>query len=125
LSYSVTDFTPLAGTNYYRLTQVDSDGKSKVLGIEAVTFELSAEKTTIYPNPARSYVWVKPSSSNGIISINLISLTGQIISTNNYAQAASQQSVKLDLTNIPAGAYMLWVNRGKSNAEKQTLLVVK
>ncbi|RYF25496.1 MAG: T9SS type A sorting domain-containing protein [Flavobacteriales bacterium] len=125
LSYSVTDFTPLAGTNYYRLTQVDSDGKSKVLGIEAVTFELSAEKTTIYPNPARSYVWVKPSSSNGIISVNLISLTGQIISTNNYAQAASQQSVKLDLTNIPAGAYMLWVNRGKSNAEKQTLLVVK
>ncbi|RZK22751.1 MAG: T9SS type A sorting domain-containing protein [Flavobacterium sp.] len=125
LSYSVTDFAPLAGTNYYRLTQVDNDGKSKVLGIEAVTFDLDIQKTTTYPNPAKDYVWVKPSSSNGIVSLNLISLTGKIISTNNYAQAAAQQSVKLDLTNIPAGAYVLWVNKGKSNAEKQTLLVVK
>jgi len=37
---------------------------------------------------------------NKIISQSDISLTGKIISINNYAKAASQQSVKLDLTKI-------------------------
>ncbi len=126
LNYTLTDYAPLAGTNYYRLTQYDNDGKYKVLGVEAVTFELNTEKAIIYPNPARNFVEVKsPTSSGGIVSLNLISLAGKTISTNNYAQAASHESVKLDLTGIPTGTYILWINRGKSNDEKQTLLVVK
>lgn len=40
------------------------------------------------------------SQENKIISQSDISLTGKIITINNYAQAASQQSVKLDLANI-------------------------
>lgn len=125
LTYSITDFAPLAGPNYYRLTQYDNDGKSDVLGTQAVTFELAVSKAQVYPNPAKSYIEVKPSPSNSINSLNLISLTGQNISTNDYAQAALNESVKLDLTNIPTGTYILWINKGKSNAEKQTLLVVK
>lgn len=125
LSYSVTDYTPLAGTNYYRLTQYDHNGTPTILGVEAVAFGLNLEKTTVYPNPAKAYIWVDPSSSNEITSLNLISLTGKNILTNNYAQTAAQGNVKLDLANIPAGTYILWINKGKPNAEKQKLLVVK
>ncbi len=125
LSYSVTDYTPLVGTNYYRLTQYDHNGTPTILGVEAVTFGLNPEKTTIYPNPAKAYIWIDPSSSNEITSLNLISLTGKTILTNNYAQTAAQGNVKLDLANIPAGTYILWINKGKPNAEKQKLLVVK
>ena len=125
LSYSITDFAPLVGANYYRLSQVDKDGKSEILGTQAVSFEMAAAKAQVYPNPAKNYIEVKPSSSNGIVSLNLISLTGQNISTNSYAQAVLNESVKLDLTSIPSGTYILWINKGKSNAEKQTLLVVK
>ncbi|RZK18720.1 MAG: T9SS type A sorting domain-containing protein, partial [Flavobacterium sp.] len=125
LSYSVTDYTPLAGVNYYRLTQYDKDGTSKVLGTDAVNFDLTTEKTTVYPNPARAYVNVKSNSSENILSLNLISLTGKNILTNNYAQSATHEAVKLELANIPTGTYILWINKGKSNAEKQTLLVVK
>ncbi len=124
LSYTVTDFTPLAGNNYYRLTQYDNDGTSKILGVEAVKFELTAQKTSIYPNPASSYVKVNSNAAEGIVSLNLISLTGKTILTNNYAQLANE-SVKLELANIPTGTYILWINKGKPNAEKQTLLVVK
>jgi predicted outer membrane repeat protein len=124
--YSYTDVNPFAGDNYYKLTQYDNDGKARILGVQTLTFEIDAAKTTIYPNPANGYVWIKsPSSSNGISSLNLISLTGQNILTNNYAQTTSHEGVKLDLANIPTGTYILWVNKGKPNAEKQTLLVVK
>jgi len=125
LSYSVTDFVPLAGTNYYRLTQYDYNGTPTILGVGAVTFELNQEKNTVYPNPAKAYIWVDPSSSNEITSLNLISLTGKTLLTNNYAQTGTQGSVKFDLANIPAGTYILWINKGKPNAEKQKLLVVK
>lgn len=125
LSYSVTDYTPLSGTNYYRLTQYDHNGTPTILGVEAVNFGLASEKTAVYPNPAKAYIWVDPSSSNEITSLNLISLTGKTLLTNNYAQTAKQENVKFDLANIPAGTYILWINKGKPNAEKQKLLVVK
>lgn len=125
LNYSVVDYTPLAGTNYYRLTQYDHNGTPTILGVEALTFGLTPEKTTVYPNPAKAYIWVDPSSSNEITSLNLISLTGKNLLTNNYAQTAKQANVKLDLADIPAGTYILWINKGKPNAEKQKLLVVK
>lgn len=125
LSYSVTDYAPLSGTNYYRLTQYDHNDTPTILGVEAVNFGLASEKTTVYPNPAKAYIWVDPSSSNEITSLNLISLTGKTLLTNNYAQTAKQENVKFDLANIPAGTYILWINKGKPNAEKQKLLVVK
>ncbi|SOD18406.1 T9SS type A sorting domain-containing protein [Pedobacter xixiisoli] len=125
LTYSVTDYTPLAGVNYYRLTQFDKDGTSKILGVDAVSFDLNVEKTAVYPNPARSYVKVKSNSQESIVSLNLISLTGKNILTNNYAQSAAYEGVKLELADIPTGTYILWINKGKPNAEKQTLLVVK
>ncbi|MNK37605.1 Chlamydia polymorphic membrane protein (Chlamydia_PMP) [compost metagenome] len=125
LSYTITDYTPLAGVNYYRLTQYDNDGTSKILDIDAVNFGLTEDKTTVYPNPARAYVNVKSNSSENIVSLNLISLTGKNILTNNYAQSAAQEAVKLELADIPTGTYILWINKGKPNAEKQRLLVVK
>lgn len=121
--YNYTDNNPLAGTNYYRLIQYDNDGASTVLGIKVVSFDLN-EKVQVYPNPSNKYVWVKPPPSNTIVSLNLISLTGKVIATNSYASSATNEAVKLDLVNVPTGTYILWINKGKSNAEKQTLLVV-
>ena len=126
ITYSITDYNPLAGANYYRLTQYDYNGKATVLGVEALTFELAGDdKIKIYPNPATADVWVKaPSSSDGIVSINLISLTGRSILSNIYVNTVSKE-IKLGLANIPTGTYILWVNKGKIGEEKQTLLVVK
>ncbi len=124
-NYSIIDYNPLAGANYYRLTQYDYNGKATVLGVEALTFELADDKLKIYPNPATAYVWVKvPSSSNGIVAINLISLTGKSILSNTYVNTASKE-IKLGLANIPTGTYVLWVNKGKIGEGKQILLVVK
>lgn len=124
LNYSVTDFAPLSGTNYYRLVQYDNDGKSKVVAMKSLKFGLTAS-TTVYPNPASAYVKVISSSTEAIVSLNLISLTGINVLTNNYAQTTPQEGLRLDLTNVPKGAYILWINKGKSSEEKQTLLVVK
>ncbi|WP_461789783.1 T9SS type A sorting domain-containing protein [Pedobacter sp.] len=124
LSYAVTDFSPLSGINYYRLVQYDKDGTSEVLSMQSLRFDLTTT-VKVYPNPAVEYVSVASSSADGVVSLNLISLTGKTVLTNNYAQTTTQVSVQLNLANVPKGAYILWINKGKISEEKQTLLVVK
>lgn len=47
-SYSFIDHTPLAGANYYQLSQIDADGKSKQIGtIQHVKFDLYNATLTV------------------------------------------------------------------------------
>jgi|GEM_PF-2291543 len=47
-SYSFTDHNPLAGANYYQLSQTDADGKSKQIGtVQYVKFDFSNTSLTV------------------------------------------------------------------------------
>jgi len=52
--YATLDAAPLAGLSYYRLRQVDTDGKEAYSPVVAVRFEgpLTAPALVAYPNPA-------------------------------------------------------------------------
>lgn len=50
--YSFTDATPLPGKNYYRLQQVDADGKALYLGVRTATVNKPG-LLKVYANPAR------------------------------------------------------------------------
>lgn len=56
-SYRFTDNAPLAGRNYYRLKQVDLDGKVQYSEIKALDFGIFA-KATVYPNPFNNVLTV-------------------------------------------------------------------
>ncbi|NIJ52905.1 hypothetical protein FHS68_002075 [Dyadobacter arcticus] len=53
--YALVDETPLQGTSYYRLRQVDLDGKEFIYRVAAVRIE-AAFSQTVYPNPANAGV---------------------------------------------------------------------
>ena len=58
--YSLTDFIPANGANYYRLKQVDLDGKTDLSRPVSINFDLNASSgISIYPNPASSEVHFK------------------------------------------------------------------
>ncbi|MCF8283324.1 MAG: hypothetical protein K9J45_23210, partial [Bacteroidales bacterium] len=52
-SYAFTDERPLPGVNYYRLRQVDFDGKMEYSDIRSVMMEGSANGIAVYPNPVK------------------------------------------------------------------------
>ncbi len=55
LNYTFTDKDPLTGINYYRLKQVDNDGKSTYSESIPLDYTLNSDKypeISIYPNPA-------------------------------------------------------------------------
>lgn len=49
-NYSFTDHAPLKGINYYRLKQIDKDGKFSLSKTVSAMFEQT--KTKLYPNPS-------------------------------------------------------------------------
>ncbi len=53
--YSLVDNTPYPGLNYYRLKQVDKDGRFVYSEIKSVRFNTGKE-LEVYPNPVTSVV---------------------------------------------------------------------
>ena len=49
--YATSDQSPQKGMNYYRLTQVDKDGKKTVYGVQAVRMGGRSLSDAVYPNP--------------------------------------------------------------------------
>jgi len=53
-NYQTVDKYPLAGTNYYRLTQVDKDGKKTIYGVRTVSVTRGRQYLSIHPNPVQN-----------------------------------------------------------------------
>lgn len=56
-NYSYYDRSPLSGNNYYKLAQVDANGKETELGIRHLSFDITTPvSATVYPNPTTDKV---------------------------------------------------------------------
>lgn len=68
LKYSYTDHQPAAGTNYYRLKQVDDDGQYEYSTIQLIKFN-AVNPVIIYPNPAKDNISIRGLSGNETVQI--------------------------------------------------------
>lgn len=108
LSYSYRDEEPLNGTNYYRLTQVDRDGKEQFSAVQTLNFDLNTT-VRIYPNPVRSTLSVN--GLRGDNTLKLINLYGQVLQTIK----TSTPDIRIDLSLVSAGMYSLQISDGTGN----------
>ena len=115
--YSYTDFTPLSGTNYYRLKQTDFDGKSSYSDIVAVTITDSAPSISVYPNPARDFIKVRCDISIESFDYTIFSSNGQIMKTG----FGNPQHTTIETAELPRGIYILQL---KTEDAVKTLKVV-
>lgn len=108
LSYSYRDDAPMDGTNFYRLKQIDRDGKEQNSAVQTLNFDRNTTVRT-YPNPAHSALSVTGlRGDNTIRLINLYSQVLQIIKT-------TTQDIRIDLSSVPAGMYSLQIADGTGN----------
>jgi hypothetical protein len=69
LHYKWLDKIPLNGINYYRLRQVDYDGKYAYSGIVAIFYSLKADEVKISPNPTSDLIYLTTDNKEQQIAI--------------------------------------------------------
>ncbi|MET4073964.1 T9SS type A sorting domain-containing protein [Hymenobacter sp. UYCo722] len=127
-SYSFIDTEKnKVGVRYYRLQQVDTDGKSTFFSPRAVTFEGRATEAGIvaYPNPYTSELRVGLNSAvsgNGFVRIT--DMTGRVVSQQVLPVTIGSNDLLLDNMNgLKNGMYLL--NLTLPSGEIKTMKVVK
>jgi|GEM_PF-1471444 len=112
LSYDAIDETPYNGTSYYRLKQVDYDGKYDYSEIKVVTItkQISGLSVKLYPNPTNGNdvnVVINNLQKNTRISIEIKDLLGNNISTLANEIANGNKTLTLATSNFAEGAYFI------------------
>jgi hypothetical protein len=110
LSYSYLHLNAVAGTNYYRLKQVDQDGKFRYSKI--VQADL-AEKNTLrlHPNPATNHLVVHHKAARGNEQLQVLTLGGTVTLAGMLKAGTTQTSLS-DLRLAP-GLYFVVIADGK------------
>jgi len=116
LDYQITDYTPLKGTSYYRLKQMDVNGTETISGLVSVEFNPKALQLQLYPNPA-----------SGQVHVRLPELTGalyfQVRIADQTGKCVWEAEVKDEVTiTLPAGYYLVQASSG-STLQSASLVV--
>jgi hypothetical protein len=124
--YIFNDLSPLDGTNFYRLKQIDLNGNPTYSNIATATFNLHL--IDIFPNPAHKQLYVRNNSnfSNGDnLTIQLSNELGQIL----YRQSVVSAGGNIITINIPQktsnGVYVLKVTNSKGQVQARKIYITK
>ncbi len=105
-SYRFTDEHPLYGVSYYRLKQVDFDGKYDYSPVRSVEYIKSSAPVRIlwYPNPSRGEIRWAAAHTEGILTIAIMDILGrQVFSTD----ASNLSGNTLNVGHIIPGTYFI------------------
>lgn len=105
LHYQAFDDQPYSGLSYYRLKQTDFDGKYSYSPVRAVRIDAN-DHIRIYPNPTLGQVTIE---HQGQMTgpIEMVNLYGQDVSHQIRTTDQQMDRMTLDLTELPAGMYLL------------------
>ena len=117
ISYYYTDGSPQQGANYYRLKQVDRDGKFQYSEARVVKFDADGA-ITVYPNPARGNIAISGLQDGQLIQ--LFGVNGQLI----IEKKATGFREYFNLSGFAAGIYHITIkNQGGLLLESKLIKV--
>jgi hypothetical protein len=110
-NYAVRDPRPWEGINFYRLRQIDFDGRETTTQLVSARFTPGGPPVTVSPNPVKDLCLVSYfASENTRVSMRLLDVEGRtaMSRTVNHSESSSYDQV-LDLSAVEPGVYFLQV----------------
>lgn len=111
--YSMQDDSQCGGVNYYRLSQTDIDGTTKILGVRSIKACNQAADVLVYPNPADKLLTVAW-DNNQVEQVALYNSLGQRVILHSNLQNGTT-TLDMDVSELSAGVYYLTVNQSFGN----------
>ena len=108
-TYHEIDSNPLLGTSYYRLSQIDFDGKQTYFN--PVSVNLNPEKLRIYPNPTENILTIEGIEEASTFSF--INTLGQNVVDQLEFVHVSENYIQLNTIPLSTGMYFVMID-GKS-----------
>ncbi|WP_199118555.1 T9SS type A sorting domain-containing protein [Pedobacter sp. ASV28] len=101
-TYAFEHLSPLAGTNYYKLQQLDFNGDVKELGIKTIDFKLT-NNISLYPNPVTEKAVI--TFDTGCQAIEIINVNGTVLQTLSVSKTDTNKEISL--ANYPSAIYFV------------------
>lgn len=123
--YEFIDQMPMQGLNYYRLRQVDNDGKTSYSEIKPVTTLLKVAATPFYPNPASTASATTQINVpfDGLITSRCVDITGKIVQELSFEVKEGLNTIVLPTAALPQGFY--FVTFKGDSYESEVLKIVR
>ena len=122
IDYVDYDKNPYQGTSYYRLKQTDFNGDFSYSNIRSVFFN-SLDIINLYPNPTQGQLILSVgSSSNNVITINLIDVLGRTLLTEQHEVVEGTTTIRLNIAHLVEGTYVLKAFNNKGSFTKKQLI---
>lgn len=124
-TYRFTDLRPLPGLNFYRIVQLRTDGSLAFSNVQMLEFWDDLYEFKLFPNPAGDYVDVNLRSAEGrIVRLLLVDRVGRLVKEMEV-ESAPLEPYRMDLTDVPEGWYVVWVQAEGRRARALKLVIGK
>lgn len=122
-NYAYTDRTPVNRMAYFRIRQVDVDGRFTYTAVKAIAAAEAASMAAVsISSTTSSHVIIQFAQQiKTPVQVRIVSLSGQVVAQQEYKQAGSQ--IVLQQTGAAKGAYIICLTDGGSlKVAKQVML---
>ncbi|MBL7764769.1 MAG: T9SS type A sorting domain-containing protein [Chitinophagaceae bacterium] len=122
LNYSYIDATP-ASTNYYRLEQVDIDGKKSLSRTVRLDNASQLNGVSVYPSPVTRELNIRYSAnSTHAVAIRISDMTGKTVLNTTFNVTKGINENHIDLSTLPAATYVLDMQYNGQTSFRQTVI---
>lgn len=117
--YSFTDNSPLPGTNFYRIRQVDQAGSAAYSSIAQVDMSQYATQFNIYQNPVQNILQVVvqlPSKQKMVLQVR--DMNGHVLIQQEQTGYPGRTSFPVPVDRLSKGTYLIQVRTESVNSTK-------
>jgi hypothetical protein len=122
--YVFVDNTPNVRLNYYRLKQIDLDGRFTYSQIVSVKFSKNELMSfSFFPNPAKEVLKINVGLvENENATIRLINIYGQSVITKMIKKSLATSIINVDISKIASGIYYLEMRDGENTSVQKVVI---
>ena len=120
-TYYFIDVNPFQPVSYYRLKQVDYDGKYDYSKLVVLHFDRNLREVNFYPNPATDGIEISIPGNRKHITLDLVDVAGKVVRSQDFFGSQTYMSV----SDIETGIYFLQIIEGDQTSQGSRKVVIR